>query len=52
MGRGNLGEDVAVFRRGDLGELVAVLTNYLPRDQTDAVALAAVTAAVRRAPAG
>ena len=52
VGRGNLGEDVAMFRRGDLGELVAVLTNTLPRDQTDAMALAAVTAAVRRAPAG
>jgi hypothetical protein len=51
VGRGNLSEDVGMFRRGDVGELVAVLTDGLPRDQTDALALAAFSAAVKRAPA-
>jgi hypothetical protein len=52
VGRGNLNEDVAMFRRGDVGVLVAVLTNDQTRDQTDALAVAAFTAAVRRAPSG
>lgn len=52
VGKGNLSEDVGMFRRGDVGELVAVLTDGQPRDQTDALALAAFSAAVRRAPAG
>jgi hypothetical protein len=52
VGKGNLSEDVAMFRQGDVGELVAVLTDGQARDQTDALALAAFTAAVKKAPAG
>jgi hypothetical protein len=49
-GSGNLSEDVAMFRRGDIGELVAVLTNGAPRAETDALAVAAFRAAIRKAP--
>ena len=47
-GSGVLTINVAVFRRGDLGELVAVLTKDEGRDATDGLALAAYTAAVAR----
>jgi len=47
-GSGSLVIDVAVFHRGDVGELVAVLGLDLPRDEVDALAAAAFAAAVAR----
>jgi hypothetical protein len=50
FGSGNLTIDLAAFRRGDVGELVAVLGVDTPRDQLDALAAAAFAAAVERLP--
>jgi hypothetical protein len=50
VGNGNLTEEVAVFRKGDIGVLIAVVTYQVPRADTDALATKALTAAVRRAP--
>jgi hypothetical protein len=45
-GSGKLAIDLAVFRKGDLGELIAALTVDQDRAATDTIALAAFTAAV------
>ena len=50
VGNGNLTEEAAFFHRGDIGVLIAVVTNQLPRADTDALATTAFAAAVRRAP--
>ncbi len=50
IGSGNLTIDLAVFHRGDVGELVAVLGVDTPRDELDALATAAFTAAAARLP--
>jgi hypothetical protein len=51
VGNGNLKENAAFFRKGDIGVLIAVLTDQQDRAATDALARTAFTAAVRRAPA-
>lgn len=51
VGSGAFAINLAVFRRGDLGELIAVLTKDEGRDVTDSLALAAFTAAVAKLPA-
>jgi hypothetical protein len=50
VGNGNLAEEVAVFHKGDIGVLIAVLGNQVSRPDADALAIKAFTAAVRRAP--
>jgi hypothetical protein len=50
FGSGSLTIDLAVFRRGDVGALVAVLGVGTPRDQLDSLAMAAFAAAVERLP--
>ncbi|HEY9555532.1 MAG TPA: hypothetical protein VIR58_02290, partial [Acidimicrobiales bacterium] len=47
-GSGSLTIDVAVFRTGSVGQLVAVLGLDLPREELDALAAQAFTAAVAR----
>ena len=51
-GSGSLGIDVAVFRHGDVAQLVAVLAVDTPRAELDALAVAAVTAAATLPPGG
>jgi hypothetical protein len=48
VGSGSLRIDLALFHRGDVGELVAVLGVDLPREELDLLAAAAFTAAVAR----
>jgi hypothetical protein len=50
VGSGSLRSIVAVFRKGDVGEMVAVLAVDAQAADADAVALAAFTAAVGRLP--
>jgi len=52
VGSGSLRIDLAVFHRGDIGELVAVLGVDLPREEIDLLATAAFTTAVDRLAAG
>jgi hypothetical protein len=51
-GSGSLAIDVAVFRHGDVAQLVAVLAIDAPRAELDALALTAVTAAATLPPGG
>jgi hypothetical protein len=51
-GSGSLGIDIAVFRHGDVAQLVAVLAIDTPRAELDALALTAVTAAASLPPGG
>lgn len=48
VGSGSFSENIAVFRRGDVAQLVAVLALDTPRAEVDALAEAAVRAAVAR----
>lgn len=48
VGSATFNEDIAVFRRGDVAQLVAVLAVDTPRAEVDALSLAAFTAAVDR----
>jgi hypothetical protein len=50
VGNGNLKEEAAFFHKGDIGVLIAVVTNQQERADTDSLALTAFAAAVRRAP--
>jgi hypothetical protein len=50
VGNGTLIEETGIFHKGDIGVLVAVVTNGGTRAETDALAVTAFTAAVRRAP--
>jgi len=50
VGNGNLTEEAAFFQKGDIGVLIAVVTDQVDRADTDALAAAAFAAAVRRAP--
>lgn len=47
VGSGSLTIELAVFHRGDVGHLVAVLAVDAPRPDLDALALAAIAAAAR-----
>lgn len=48
VGSGSLSIDVVVVQHGDIGELMAVLGLDLPRDQLDALATQAFTAAIAK----
>lgn len=48
VGSGSFSENIAVFRRGDVAQLVAVLAVDTPRADVDALAEAALRAAVAR----
>lgn len=50
VGSGALTEEVAFFHKGDIGVLIAAVSVSQPRATTDALAITAFAAAVRRAP--